>query len=96
MNFNLRLKPFFLCLINTNACANKHTMEIGLVDWEKGRVEDSPNSLSERKTHTAKAPKVSRFKNREEEEQAERVLRKMEESSKRIDHLLKLFERVRR
>ena len=66
------------------------------MDWEKGRVEDSPNSLSERKTHTAKAPKVSRFRTPEEERQAERVLRKMEESSKRIDHLLKLFERVRR
>jgi hypothetical protein len=71
-------------------------MEIGLVDWEKGRVDDSPNSLSERKTHTAKAPKVSWFRSPEEERQAERVLRKMEESSKRIDHLLKLFERVRR
>ena len=71
-------------------------MEIGLVDWEKGRVDDSPNSLSERKMHTAKAPKVSRFRNPEEERQAKRVLRKMEESSKRIDHLLKLFERVRR
>ncbi len=71
-------------------------MEIGLVDWEKGRVQDSPNSLSERKTHTAKAPKVSRFRSPEEERQAERVLCKMEESSKRIDHLLKLFERVRR
>ena len=71
-------------------------MEIGLVDWEKGRVDDSPNSFSERKTHTAKAPKVSRFRSPEEERQAERVLRKMEESSKRIDHLLRLFERVRR
>ena len=71
-------------------------MEIGLVDWEKGRVEHSPNSLSERKTHTAKSPKVSRFRNPEEVEHAKRVLRKMEESSKRIDHLLKLFERVGR
>ena len=71
-------------------------MKIGLVDWEKGRVEDSPNSLSERKTHTAKAPKVSRFRSPEEVERAKRVLRKMEESSKRIDHLLKLFERVGR
>ena len=71
-------------------------MEIGLVDWEKGRVDDSPNSLSERKTHAARDPKVSRFRSPEEERQAERVLRKMEESSKRIDHLLRLFERVRR
>ena len=66
------------------------------MDWEKGRVDDSANSLSERKTHTEKSPKVSRFRNPDQEERAKRVLRKMQESSKRIDHLLKLFERVRR
>lgn len=71
-------------------------MEIGLVDWEKGRVEDTANSLKHRKTLPRKDSVISRFKDTEDERRAARALRKMEESSKRIDHLLQLFERVRR